>query len=449
MISRLYKWANAERRLAALALISLGVGLAAATAVIWAASAQGIDPARLTGDAKGYVLLAQNIYEHGVFSFSAGPPFAPDSFRAPGYPFFLAALYAIFQSWLAVLIVQAILVSAAPVLLYVAVRPLHERAAWWGALLFAFEPIRLFASSTLLSDALFVCLLLGVLALFMQAAVRRSPGLIAFAGLILGAAILVRPVAQFLPVVFLAYLALVQVPWRRAVYLAAIFLLACGATVTPWMMRNHALFGSWNISSVGAYNLAVYNAPEYARYRPTAERTRVLEEFEQHQESLPREDRTSLSRSSEFSAVFKDVVRGSKFDYALFHIFKTVPFFLTDGLRDTARLFGIELGMPNITSAILSGQAGELVALLRQDLLSLALLVAGSGTWAAVLCLCAWFIYQCLRGRADRRWFFLAALALYFAVLTGPVSNARYRLPAEGFLLTAASAALIIKKREA
>jgi hypothetical protein len=43
---------------------------------------------------------------------------------------------------------------------------------------------------------------------------------------------------------------------------------------------------------------------------------------------------------------------------------------------------------------------------------------------------------------------FLSAVVLYFAFLTGPVSNARYRLPVESLMLTFAMMALVKKTDE-
>lgn len=448
MIGRLRRWVDADRPLASLVLISVGAGLAACAAVLAAAYMQGLDPTRLTGDARGYVLLAENLYEHGVFSFSKEPPFVPDSFRAPGYPLFLAALYALLQSWVGVLIAQSVLVSAAPVLLYLLLRPYHERAAWWGSLLFVFEPVRLFASSTLLSDALFTCLFLGSLVL-LRAAARRFWWFAAGAGLVLGLAILVRPIAQFLPLFFIAYLFIDRVPWRRAMRISLVLLAACALVVAPWLLRNHALFSSWSLTSVSSYNLAAYNAPEYVKYRPTPEGVKILEDFTARQESLEGEERISLARAEEFKDVFWDIVRGHEADYALFHVFKTIPFFLTDGLRDTVRLFNVELSTPpNITSALLSGKLGELVGSLRQGGLAILLLVVGSATWTVVMLLYAWSVYRAWVVRSYSLFFILVALVFYFALLTGPVSNARYRLPVEGLLLVAAAGAVLdIKSR--
>lgn len=442
-------WRQRNREVTLLALLALGVGLAACALVMSAAFAGGLDPVRLTGDAKGYVQLAENLHAHGAFSFSKEAPFAPDSFRAPGYPMFLATLFALTGNWLAVLVLQALLLALAPVLLYLLLRPFHERGAWWGAVVFVFEPIRLYASSTLLSDGLFVCLLLGALLCLSNAARRRSLAWALLAGFLLGVSVLVRPIAQFLPLFFVGVYFASGMPWRKAAVLCAASLLLCAIAVLPWMTRNHSLFGHWGISSVGSYNLAAYNAAEYAKHRPTEGRTRTLEAFAARQQSLPAEERTSLARAEEFTAVFKEVVRGSELDYTLFHVFKTLPFFLTDGLRDTVRLFKVDVGtLPNITSLLMKGELDELIRSLRSGGLPLVLLVVGSGFWAGVLLLGAYSVVQFVRQRRVAVAVMFACIVLYFALLTGPVSNARYRLPAEGFLLAAAAVgALHVRER--
>lgn len=437
-------WSSVPQRVRFLSILSVVVGAISCAVVIAAAYTQGLDPARLTGDSRGYVLLAENIYQHAAFSFSKEPPFIPDSFRAPGYPAFLAGLYALLQNWLAVLVAQALLTSIAPVLLYLLLRPYHERAAWIGSLLYVFEPVRLFASSTLLSDALFVCLFLASALCVVRAGAYRSFMWAAAAGLLIGISILVRPIAQFLPLLLLLYLWLAQVPLRRLAALAAVSLLACAVVVLPWMARNHNLFGSWSVSSVSSYNLAAYNAPAYAAYRPSPEATQILESFEARQHSLVGEERITLARADEFSAAFWSVIKGREFDYAFFHLFKTLPFFLTDGLRDTVRLFNVDLGpIPNFTSLMLAGDVRGVASALRVGGLSTALFVLGSGLWVAALMLCCYALYRLVRGKQYAAAFMCCAVVLYFALLTGPVSNARYRLPVEGFLLVGAAAGAV------
>lgn len=433
---------STNRRAITIWLVSLAAGLVAACVLYGVARIDGLNLALLTGDAKGYAILAQNILNHGVFSVAQEPPYYPESFRSPGYPAFLAALFAIFNNWTAVAFAQVILLSIAPMLLYLLLRPYHERAAFWGSILFAIEPVHLYLSSTLLSDALFATLLLASLL-----CLERARGGLwrhgAAGGLVLGAAILVRPIAMFLPLLYVAYATLPR-PTKAQWLAAAAIVAGVMVVVLPWSLRNWQHFHSFSTSSVGAYNLMLYNAPEYLKYRPSLEGQRVYDEFMAKQNALPREDALSLSRSGEFSSTFRTIIRGHELDYAFFHLFKTIPFFVSDGLRDTVRLFGVDIGaMPNITTALLHGQLGSLVAYATGGGAALWLLVVGSGFWAAVLL--GWLVScaMLLRQRNWRALFFVCVLVLYFAALTGPVSNARYRLPVEGFLLTGAVAAVV------
>src|SRR5436190_7269712 len=63
------------------------------------------------GDSIGYEQIARNVLEHHVYSHLDEPPFTPTLVRLPGYPLFLAAIYAVFghTNNTAVRIVQALL----------------------------------------------------------------------------------------------------------------------------------------------------------------------------------------------------------------------------------------------------------------------------------------------------------------------------------------------------
>src|SRR5689334_3041109 len=62
-------------------------------------------------DGRVYSQIARNVLEQHVYSHEEQPPFAPSLIRLPGYPFFLAAIYAIagHGNNTAVRVVQAIL----------------------------------------------------------------------------------------------------------------------------------------------------------------------------------------------------------------------------------------------------------------------------------------------------------------------------------------------------
>lgn len=432
-------WLLTQRRLLTIVLVSFVANISACVVLVLTAWHQGLDPVSLTGDAKGYLLLAQNLLTTHNFSFSTQAPFALESFRSPGYPFFLALLHALFGSWLSALFVQAAVVSVAPALLYVLFRSYHERAAFWGSIVFAVEPIHLFLSVSFLSDALYVCLFLLSLVLLEQGVRHESRHYFVMSGLVLGISIMVRPIGIFLPILYIGYMFLGNRFSRQGIASVAIFGISCLIIVFPWMLRNHANFGSWNISSVGSANLMIYNAPAFLQYRPDVHGQEIMERFQQEQNALPRNDALSLSRSDVFISTFLDVIRGHEISYGVFHVVKTLPFFVTDGLRDTARLFNVDIGsMPNISTALLRGDIRLVAQYLHAGGLAVILLVLGSGFWTIITLLYGYAIVITLWKRLYALTFLFVVPTMYFALLTGPVSNARYRLPIEGILLVAA-----------
>lgn len=441
---RFFERFSYDRSVAIVSLVSLGATLAGFALMSYVAHLKGLDLKVLTGDSKGYVILAQNLLERGVFSVATSEPYYPESFRAPGYPVFLAALFAIFSFSNLALFVHALLVGTAPILLYLLLRDWHERAAFWGAILFAFEPVRIFLSSSFLSDGLFTLIFLATLLFLEQSYKERSLSYVVLAGVLLGFAILIRPIAIFLPLLLGIYLLLRLDALRLKVVYTSIFLASVLLITGPWMLRNHSLFGSWNISSVGAANLMLYNAPEFLKWYPIENGVSVLETFRAKQSALPREEALSLARSTEFTSAFRQVIEGAELRYVIFHVFKTIPFFITDGLRDTVRQMQIEIGaMPNISTAIMRGEIGSILAYLKTGGLPIALFLIGSGIWGIVTVLC---IVEGVRAVFALSWrpvIFLLILIAYFALLTGPVSNARYRVPIEGFMLSIAAFAVL------
>ena len=431
--------------------LSLAVGYVATFFVVLVSKQHGLDPTVLTGDARGYILLSENIFSHHVFSISREAPFAVESFRAPGYPFFLGLIHLVSGTWITTLFAQSLLLSVAPVLLYILARPYNERAAFWGSIVFIFEPIRLFLGASLLSDGFFLTVLLSMLILFTRAQreenAKRQLYMYTASGLVLGACILTRPIAMFLPLLGILCILVARHFSQSALKAVLVFSIATLIVVGPWMLRNHMIFNSYGIASVGNANLMLYNAPEFLKYSPSEEKQAILDTFRKEQDSLSREDALSLSRSSVFTSTFREIIRGEELSYLWFHLFKTIPFFLTDGLRDTIRLMGIEVGVvPNISSALLKGDIGTVFEYMKSGGLSVGLLLIGTGFWIVTCVLAGLTIVKLLFARSFALALSVSGLILYFAILTGPVSNARYRVPVEGFLIVVAMASIVRNK---
>jgi hypothetical protein len=142
---------TAER--AVLVAIVVAVALALRLGLVLVASV----PEPLRADAGEYAHYAQNLLAHGVYGQGEGSPPAPDSFRSPGYPLFLAGCQWLFGAkWLtAVLIVQAVLGAAVVAVSQRLVQPL---AGFWAgvvtAVLVALSPHLVISSIYVLTENL-------------------------------------------------------------------------------------------------------------------------------------------------------------------------------------------------------------------------------------------------------------------------------------------------------
>jgi hypothetical protein len=180
---------SARRRYAGLFLLSLLLRLPVLFLVI-ANPARAVPP----GDAPGYLQLAMNLLDHGVFSACTGVPYLPEAFRTPGYPVFLALILQVFgSSVIAVAIAQSLL----HIFTGLIIARLGEEAfgsipvGVVGSILWAMAPIPSIFSGMLFSEILFTMFFLLLLWLL-----TKPTGLkVAAAGVCLGIGILIRPIS--------------------------------------------------------------------------------------------------------------------------------------------------------------------------------------------------------------------------------------------------------------
>ena len=190
-------------------------------------------------------------YEQLARSVAAGdgyrwPDGSPTSFRAPGYPLAVAAVYAVFRpSYPAVFVGMAICGALTAVGTYLLGRELAtDGVARWAAGLAAVYPGDVYACSYYFSESVFApCLAFGLWAVARSARTGSIAAAIA-AGLLLGYAALTRSFAVlFLPTFGLYLLGLP--PTRRGLLTAVAFAAGFVAVVAPWTARNFAAHGQF------------------------------------------------------------------------------------------------------------------------------------------------------------------------------------------------------------
>ncbi len=213
-------------------------------------------PVTDTGDAPFYIELAWNWLKNGVYGFAVHGQLTAVDMRVPGYPAFLAAVFAFAgQSPRAVMLAQVVVdLATCFVIALIAARLAPEssrrRVALAGLWLAALCPFTANYTAVVLTETLVIFLTaLGILVLLQTDAggahVARAGAFLAnpwlLAGIVVGFGTLVRPETPL--VLFAAGLVLVAKWWRPADWMKLVragLMMGLGLLLplVPWAARN-------------------------------------------------------------------------------------------------------------------------------------------------------------------------------------------------------------------
>ena len=208
--------------------------------VLWA-------PGGMRGDALFYDQLALGILEGRGY---LEPDGSPGILRMPGWPAFVAALYAVFGVSVRIpLIANAVLGGATVGLLgALGARLLGRRIGLLAALLYAVWPGNVYYAAVLMTETAFTFLLvlfLSLLALAGAPETRRRGPWFAAAGLVLGLCAYVKAEPLILAPVVLLYVWTIERAPGPFLRNAALTLAVTAAVLVPWSLRNHAALGRY------------------------------------------------------------------------------------------------------------------------------------------------------------------------------------------------------------
>jgi 4-amino-4-deoxy-L-arabinose transferase-like glycosyltransferase len=415
--------------------------------LLWWSSQAGFMYPLQGSDANGYWILSSHIVTEGTY-YTEDKQFLSLR-RTPGYPLFLTPFrYAFGNTSIAhygSVLLQLVLAALSIVILYRLLQHITtEKIARWAAILFALEPNSAYYSTLLLSDTLFMFLFLASVYIFLTQESHKSFFL---SGCLLGMAMLVRPIAQFFPAIAAFYLLYAYGFKRRIFVHIATFFMGTMLLTIPWMMYNNTVAGSFILSSSGPHTYYQYVMPHFISWY-------TGEPYQEIQRTMTVTFNDTVAAGNN-SVVFMQqelarIVSKAPFSYAIFHIVKTAPFFLGDGIREILqRTHILTIKQPNISSEILHGNIKEMVRLLIHNKYLL-LAIFGGVFWSIVLLLAVIGFWRGIHNKNQRPFvIFFAAVILYLALLTGPATSTRHRMPALPFIAGLASmgAAVVISKR--
>jgi len=187
----------------------------------------------------------------------------PDHKCTPLYPLFIAA-FCCLRLDAAVIVAAQIALSLYTVLTAMEMTEKlfgNGRAAAWAGLLIAADVPSIVFAGSLLTESVFTMLFVLSVLLSIKSHVLRKLSYLAASAVVLGLAVLCRPVALFFPAVLLAiYLVAERARWRLHIGRAGLFLGLFLLTLAPWVGRNYATFGRPFLSTIGDMNMLEYQA---------------------------------------------------------------------------------------------------------------------------------------------------------------------------------------------
>lgn len=375
-------------------------------------------------DSYEYATLAKNMLENGVYSLSTTSPFAPETLRTPGYPIFVAGIYALTGNLFAVTFIQMILVVCIALLTYLLIFRItqNEFYAVIGGTLFMINPTVMMNTFILMTDILFTfLLLLFVFLIFSRLNLTKKSILL---GILIGIMILVKPVVIyfliFAPLLFTFYHASKET-WRKVAGIACLMIVSSGFILSPWIIRNKVQTGAIGISSTTAWNVYWVLVPRFIMWQQgfDLKGSQYISIYKEHIEKykLSSNDARKLENGPRAMHASNYILQ-HPFEYAWYHISQSKDFFIGPSFREATIFYGY---WPD----------GHW--LLKSERIF----------WFAVLILaCSGFLSQF----KNRRIIILGLIIFYFWILSGPISVPRYRIHIEPFLYTLASIGILYTK---
>ncbi len=226
-------------------------------AALWCAKDYSVFHSKDTGT---YLQPAAELWATGTFSTND----TPEIMRTPGYPVLLAVGMKLGHVEFVTIWLQILLSCLSCYLVYAIAKQVFdsERAAVGAAFLFSLEPLSILHSCLLLSDTLFVFLLVASLHWLIRACQRGRLIDWLLAAVALAGAVYTRPVGYFLPLgvtLVLLIWAMIQKE-RKLLPSTAVFCLLTMSLIGLWQLRNVLATGYAGFSTTSEIVLYFYHS---------------------------------------------------------------------------------------------------------------------------------------------------------------------------------------------
>lgn len=427
-------------------------------------------------DAIRYDRLANNLIDEHTYSRDTVPPFRPESFVPPGYPVFIAFFYSIFgRSLIPIILGQLILSCIIGILVFLFAEKFtqNRKIALFSGILFGLSPNIAFHSTKLISESLFTFLLFLSLYLLLlelkkppeifQTSNSATPYRLLIAGFFFGLATYVRTIAIYFPILILIALSIFYRKYHFRFKDIFLFITIYFILLFPWLIRNASIFKRPVFATTAEVNIFLYNAPTVIASKKNislvAARETIWSEVKRLFIQNPNLDTVNeVIRAQIGARVGLKYIFRSPFTYAKIHLTSfLLNFIVPIGISPLIQYL---TGKPLTEIGLRPRVMQDALAFVAKGKISQALnLVIKerfhnlSPIGFIILFWAAFFQLFIMIGAIISLWynfkkvFILLLPILYFTLTTGPVCDARLRMPIEPLLIMLATIGYFSFKR--
>ncbi len=407
-------------------IVAFAVRLIFFSGIISVSGEHGFYPSK-NEDSLEYISLAENIIAGNGFSRGQVPPYAPEIFRTPGYPGFIALIFSFVHRVSAVIIVQNLLFIFLIYYVYTWITKNFKNnfIASISAFFLALDPSIVYWNNQISSETLFAVTLFFSLFIFHKFLENRRYYLLLGSGGLFGYLLLTRPIAQYLFIIFVFGIVVNFIRnknWKFIVVSLGFFFISFFVIISPWLIRNKIQFGSYkpsatSIIAFGKYLTAMKN-----------ERGEELDKIE----SANRLERSEARKDQAIQYILKHPLLFLKI-----HFLSFLPFFGGDGYFSAFSAIFPEIESDRLITDW-GGNLYEFKGYFNQVVAEQKFTIFIVGKLFRIIII-IFFISGILEWFKNYRTYrmtltFLLLIIYYFALATGIGSYSRFRFPVDPYI---------------
>lgn len=393
-----------------------------------------------------YMRIADTLLDHGRFALSIDA--APEIFRTPGYPLLIAGISTLTgERYWSIFVLQGILVGFLAILVVLIAREtgLSRRLSLIAGVLMGLSSGPLLLSLTGTGSDIPYTLLYSLAAyIAIRSCQRPLAQRAAMLGIILGLATLTRPIGIIASLPLLLGFAILHAAnLRQYAHATMIALIAWLIVLAPWYARNAVVAGTPLLSTVSTFNIIMYNIPMNETFwRGVGEEESQITVLRAIGTTTP-EALRSTTYLPAMKTYAREYLATHAAEYGTFHLYRTIPFFLMSGFNVANAIISHEA--PSLRIPLFPTENENLTRHIAAHEWGAALRAAGA-YWFTTLERLVWLVVIILalaaplfaQGRTRRILWLFATVIITNIILVSPVTQARYRVPAEPFIWVAA-----------